>query len=185
MTPGFGAWRLPYIQTAVRPQATHSPQTKCIIFPWAQPCHLKISPRPVGKPGNSFDNHLLKHGAVCPHSFGLRDSKNGERHSSYTDFLLCMVPLSSLTGKPRKKRPLSMSPDMAHLISVSLNVRSPAEPKTSRSQSHSLYCSPLLVFAHFLSHQWLVSPDSRVACEGSLPVIDLFVSDMQSTGRYE
>ena len=78
-----------------------------------------------------------------------------------------------------------MSPDMAHLESVSLPVRGTTEPRTSRSQSHSLHCSLLLVFAHFLPHQWLDVSDSRVACEGSIPVIDLFVSEMQSTGRYE
>ena len=78
-----------------------------------------------------------------------------------------------------------MSPNMAHLESVSLNVRGTAEAKTSRSQSHSLYCSPLLLFAQLLQHQWLALPESRVAFQGSLPVIDMFVSEMQSRGRYE
>lgn len=78
-----------------------------------------------------------------------------------------------------------MSPDMAHLESVSLTRRITAEPKTSRSQSYYLYYSPLLVFAQLLQHQWLALPESRVACQGSLPVIDLFVSEMQATCSYE
>ena len=70
-----------------------------------------------------------------------------------------------------------MSPNMAHLESVSLTVRGTAEAKTSRSQSHSLYCSPLWLFAQLLQHQWLALPESRVACQGSLPVIDMCLRD--------
>lgn len=70
------------------------PTDKHVKFPWAQLCHLLITPCILGKPGN-YDNQLFKHihcgvtkchrvQRVCAHSSGLRIVESVNNYAGFS-----------------------------------------------------------------------------------------------------
>lgn len=92
------------MRQALRLQSNPFPTDKRVKFPWAQLCHLLITPIILGKPG-SYDNHLLKHahcGVTKCHSSGLRVVESGDNYTGF--ILLCRTLLPSLTEQKCKEK---------------------------------------------------------------------------------